>query len=59
MTVNTVNELLTARLEHSVHFFCAKDAFVEIKRGEPAAYDQFGDELVQSMQNLLLVSRVL
>src|SRR5579862_517871 len=54
-----VHELLAARLDHSVHFLRTKDAFVEVKRGEPATHDQFGDELVLSKHSLLLDSRVL
>src|ERR1017187_2543565 len=48
-----VEELLAARLDHSVHLLRAKDALVEVERVEPAAYDQFGDELVRSMHSLL------
>ena len=44
-----VHELVAARLRHSVYFFGAKDAFVEVERGRPASHNQLGDELVLSM----------
>jgi hypothetical protein len=48
-----VHELLGARFHHSVYFFGTKDTFVKVERGEAAAYDQFGDELVLSMHAFL------
>src|ERR1019366_7205540 len=48
-----VHELLAARLRHSMYFFGAKDALVEVERGKPAVHDQFGDELVLSMHGAL------
>jgi hypothetical protein len=34
-----MHQLLAARFHHSVYFFGAKDALVEIERGEPTAHD--------------------